>query len=160
MKSAWIYLFIIVGGMLQAFGAPMNGALFASLQNKWLATSVSFIVVTFFFIVMFLIQPTPLPTMRDLAHMPWWAPIGGLVGAVQVYAGLTLVQRRGRRAVHGTYCDRRSHRLRPYPSLRLVSHAGPSDPFGPRGWCRVDGGRHHADCKVLIEKSSPCNLKV
>lgn len=27
--------------------------------------------------------------------MPWWAVIGGLVGAVQVYAGLTLVNRIG-----------------------------------------------------------------
>ncbi|MDT7811437.1 MAG: bacterial/archaeal transporter family-2 protein [Acidobacteriaceae bacterium] len=33
--------------------------------------------------------------LRDLASMPWWAPIGGLVGAVQVYAGLTLVNRVG-----------------------------------------------------------------
>lgn len=95
MKAAWIYPFIIVGGLLQAAGAPMNGALFASLQNKWLATTVSFVIVTFFFAMMFLIQPTPLPTLRDLAHMPWWAPLGGLVGAVQVYAGLTLVQRVG-----------------------------------------------------------------
>jgi len=27
--------------------------------------------------------------------MPWWAVIGGLVGAVQVYAGLTLVNKVG-----------------------------------------------------------------
>ncbi len=27
--------------------------------------------------------------------MPWWAPIGGLVGAVQVYAGLVFVNRVG-----------------------------------------------------------------
>jgi transporter family-2 protein len=27
--------------------------------------------------------------------MPWWALVGGLVGAVQVYAGLTLVHRVG-----------------------------------------------------------------
>jgi transporter family-2 protein len=27
--------------------------------------------------------------------MPWWAPAGGLAGAVQVYAGLTLVQKVG-----------------------------------------------------------------
>jgi transporter family-2 protein len=40
-------------------------------------------------------MPHPLPTMKDLAAMPWWAPIGGLVGAVQVYAGLTLVTRVG-----------------------------------------------------------------
>jgi bacterial/archaeal transporter family-2 protein len=48
MKTAWIYPFIILGGMLQAVGAPMNGQLFGSLQNKWLASAVSFVVVTFF----------------------------------------------------------------------------------------------------------------
>ena len=95
MKAAWIYPFIVVGGMLQAFGAPMNGQLFASLGNKWLATAISFVIVTFFFVAMFLIFPHPLPTQEAIAKMPWWAPIGGLVGAVQVYAGLTLVQRVG-----------------------------------------------------------------
>jgi transporter family-2 protein len=36
-----------------------------------------------------------LPTQKDLAELPWWAVIGGLVGAVQVYAGLTLVNKVG-----------------------------------------------------------------
>jgi transporter family-2 protein len=39
--------------------------------------------------------PNPLPTSEGLAKMPWWAAIGGLVGAVQVYAGLTLVHKVG-----------------------------------------------------------------
>jgi bacterial/archaeal transporter family-2 protein len=95
MKAAWIYPFIILGGALQAVGAPMNGQLFASLHNKWLASAISFVVVLFVFLILFLIFPKPLPSAGDLAAMPWWAPIGGLVGAVQVYAGLTLVQRVG-----------------------------------------------------------------
>jgi bacterial/archaeal transporter family-2 protein len=95
MKAAWIYPFIIVGGMLQAVGAPMNGQLFVSLHNKWLASAISFLLITFFFVAMFLIFPRPLPTVQQVTQMPWWAPIGGLVGAVQVYAGLTLVKRVG-----------------------------------------------------------------
>jgi bacterial/archaeal transporter family-2 protein len=39
--------------------------------------------------------PSPLPGASQLSSMPWWAPLGGLVGAVQVYAGLTLVQKVG-----------------------------------------------------------------
>lgn len=39
--------------------------------------------------------PHPLPTLADLRAMPCWAVFGGLVGAVQVYAGLTLVNRVG-----------------------------------------------------------------
>jgi transporter family-2 protein len=49
----------------------------------------------FFFTGAFFIMPHPLPTASDLTSMPWWAVIGGLVGAVQVYAGLTLVTRVG-----------------------------------------------------------------
>jgi bacterial/archaeal transporter family-2 protein len=67
MKTAWTYPFIILGGMLQAVGAPMNGQLFASLQNKWLASAVSFVVVTFFFVAVFLMFPKPLPTGPSLS---------------------------------------------------------------------------------------------
>lgn len=91
----WTIPFIILGGVLQSAGAAMNGQLHKSLVNPWLASAVSFVVVTFFFIGAFLVIPHPLPTARDLKDMPWWAPIGGLVGAVQVYAGLTMVTKVG-----------------------------------------------------------------
>lgn len=65
------------------------------LSNKWLASTVSFGLISAFFICVFAIFPTPLPTAEGLASMPWWAPLGGLVGAVQVYAGLTLVNKVG-----------------------------------------------------------------
>jgi transporter family-2 protein len=73
----------------------MNGQLNKSIVNPWLASAVSAAPILFFFIVAFLIMPRPLPTSQDLASMPWWAVIGGLVGAVQVYAGLTLVTKVG-----------------------------------------------------------------
>lgn len=44
---------------------------------------------------LFAILPRPLPTIAGIETMPWWAPVGGLVGAVQVYAGLTLVTKVG-----------------------------------------------------------------
>ena len=52
-------------------------------------------MITFFFIGLFFMFPHPLPTVKDLSNMPWWAVIGGLVGAVQVFAGLTLVNKVG-----------------------------------------------------------------
>jgi Bacterial regulatory protein, Fis family/Putative inner membrane exporter, YdcZ len=54
------------------------------------ASAVSFALITAFFGVMFALFPNPLPTQAGIAKTPWWAVIGGLVGAVQVYAGLTL----------------------------------------------------------------------
>jgi bacterial/archaeal transporter family-2 protein len=95
MNPSWIYPFIILGGVLQTCGAAMNAQLFQSLGNKWLATTVSFAVITAFFLCMSAMFPNPLPTAEGLANMPWWAVLGGLVGAVQVYAGLTLVNKVG-----------------------------------------------------------------
>lgn len=95
MNAAWMIPFIIVGGALQTCGAAMNGQLYKYMINPWLASAISFALVTLFFIAAFLIMPHPLPTTKDIAAMPWWAPIGGLVGAVQVYAGLTLVTKVG-----------------------------------------------------------------
>lgn len=95
MNAGWIIPFIILGGALQSCGAAMNGQLGKSLVNPWLASAVSFSLITFFFVAAFLIMPHPLPTTQSLLSLPWWAVIGGLVGAVQVYAGLTQVNKIG-----------------------------------------------------------------
>jgi transporter family-2 protein len=95
MNPTWMIPFIVLGGALQTCGAAMNGQLFKHLVNPWLASAVSFAVITVFFVAAFLIVHRPLPSAEDVASMPWWAVIGGLVGAVQVYAGLTLVNKVG-----------------------------------------------------------------
>jgi bacterial/archaeal transporter family-2 protein len=95
MNAAWIIPFIVLGGALQTCGAAMNGQLNKSLVNPYLASSVSFAVITFFFIALFFAMPHPLPGLADIQALPWWAVFGGLVGAVQVFAGLTLVHRVG-----------------------------------------------------------------
>ncbi len=95
MKIGWIIPFIIVGGALQACGGAMNAQLKNSLVNPYLASAVSFFLIAFFFTGAFFVMPTPLPTVDDLAAMPWWAVLGGLVGAVQVYASLTQIQKVG-----------------------------------------------------------------
>lgn len=95
MNATWMIPFIILGGALQTCGAAMNGQLNKSLVNPYLAAAASFAVITFFFTAVFFAMPYPLPTSADLKAMPWWAVFGGLVGAVQVFAGLTLVNRVG-----------------------------------------------------------------
>jgi bacterial/archaeal transporter family-2 protein len=95
VNPVWMIPFIILGGALQTCGAAMNGQLFKHMVNPWLASAISFALITFFFIAVFLMLPKPLPSAKDVATMPWWAVIGGLVGAVQVFAGLTLVNKVG-----------------------------------------------------------------
>ena len=86
-----IYLFVIVGGVLQAMGSVMNAQLYKSLQNPWLASLTSFSLIVAFFFGAFCILHDPLPTLEDFRRMPWWAPLAGLTGAVAVYAGLAFI---------------------------------------------------------------------
>lgn len=95
MNAGWIIPFIILGGALQSCGAAMNGQLNKYVVNPWIASAISFVMITLFFTGASLVMPHPLPTREQLAALPWWAVIGGLVGAVQVYAGLTLVNKVG-----------------------------------------------------------------
>ena len=95
ISAAWLYPIIVIGGILQAWGPPMNGALRGGLTNPWLASVVSFLPIVFFLAVVWLCLPRPMPTADGIGHMPWWAPLGGLAGAVAVIAGLLFVDKVG-----------------------------------------------------------------
>jgi len=64
------YLFIIVGGLLQACGSAMNAQLYRLLKNPWLASLVSFGLITAFFLFAVAVIPKPLPSIRDIQQMP------------------------------------------------------------------------------------------
>jgi bacterial/archaeal transporter family-2 protein len=93
--AGWLYPIILVCGALQAWGPPMNGALRNALVNPWLASVVSFLPVLFLLGVVFLCLPRPLPTANGITTMPWWAPLGGVIGAFAVIAGLLFVDKVG-----------------------------------------------------------------
>lgn len=95
MSSIWLYPVILIAGALQALGPPMNGQLRQSMVNPWLATTVSFGLTLAFFIIVLATQPRPLPTAQAIASMPWWAPLGGIIGSFAVVTGLFFVDRVG-----------------------------------------------------------------
>jgi bacterial/archaeal transporter family-2 protein len=99
--SFWLYPIILVAGALQAWGPPMNGALRNALTNPWLASIVSFVPVVALLAVLWLCQPRPLPTAEGWANMPWWAPLGGVIGAFAVITGLLFVEKVGAGAFAG-----------------------------------------------------------
>src|SRR5580698_6846776 len=101
ISSAWLYPMILIAGALQAWGPPMNGALRSALANPWLASLISFLPVIAFLICLVLCVPRPLPTLAGISAMPWWAPLGGLVGAFAVIAGLLFVTKVGAGAFAG-----------------------------------------------------------
>jgi transporter family-2 protein len=101
MNSAWLYPLILAAGALQAWGPPMNGALRNALTNPWLASLVSFLPIVALLVVVFACLPRPLPTVEGIGAMPWWAPLGGLIGAFAVVAGLLFVSYVGAGAFAG-----------------------------------------------------------
>ena len=101
ISAAWLYPIILVAGVLQAWGPPMNAALRNALVNPWLASAVSFLPIVALLVVLFLCQPRPLPTAEGVANMPWWAPLGGLIGSFAVIAGLLFVSKVGAGAFAG-----------------------------------------------------------
>jgi bacterial/archaeal transporter family-2 protein len=101
LSAAWLYPIILIGGILQAWGPPMNGALRQSVTNPWLASLISFLPIVAFLACLVLCLPRPMPTVAGISAMPWWAPLGGLVGAFAVVAGLLFVDRVGAGAYAG-----------------------------------------------------------
>ncbi|MBS1060416.1 DMT family transporter [Gluconobacter sp. Dm-44] len=101
MNTFAAFAFIFVAGMLQAVGAVMNGALNKAMVNPWLATAISFLLVLFLALGLFACMPKPLPSTGDITQMPWWAPLGGITGAVAVFAGLLLIQKLGAGPMNG-----------------------------------------------------------
>ncbi|MCP1558347.1 UNVERIFIED_ORG: transporter family-2 protein [Methylobacterium sp. SuP10 SLI 274] len=95
MSAALLYPFIIVAGALQALGNSMNAQLRGHLVNPFLAAAVSFLPIVFVFATLFLVMTTPLPSLDSLAAMPWYAPLGGVAGAVAVFGGLAFVDKVG-----------------------------------------------------------------
>jgi bacterial/archaeal transporter family-2 protein len=90
-STLWLFPLIAAGGALQAMGGPMNNALRVSLVNPWLATLVSFGLIVPIFLVIAAVFVRPLPTVAGIAGMPWWAPLGGIIGALAVVCGLLFI---------------------------------------------------------------------
>ena len=101
INAAYLYPIIIAAGLLQAWGPPMNGALQKSLVNPWLASLISFLPIIALLFCLFICSPKPLPTVEGISTMPWWAPLGGLMGAGAVVAGLMFVNKVGTGAFAG-----------------------------------------------------------
>src|ERR1700678_2091665 len=101
ISAAWLYPIILVAGARQAWGPLMNAVVKTASPNPRLASLVSFLPVIALLGVLWFCLPRPLPTIEGIGAMPWWAPLGGVIGAFAVIAGLLFVGKVGAGAFAG-----------------------------------------------------------
>jgi bacterial/archaeal transporter family-2 protein len=150
VSPALLYPFILAAGALQALGNAMNARLRGGLVNPWLAASVSFAPIVFVFATLFLVRPVPLPTAETLAAMPWWAPLGGLAGAVAVFGGLALIDKVGAGPFNGLLITGNILTSLALDALGLFGLSGSG--FKPMPWL---GGLLMVAGIVLIARARP-----
>lgn len=80
--------------------------------------------------------------------MPWWAPLGGVIGAFAVIAGLLFVDKVGRRLRGPDHHGQHPHVARHRPFWAVWRSAAFAR-SGPRGRRRTDGRRYLRHFKVL-----------
>jgi bacterial/archaeal transporter family-2 protein len=84
----------IAAGGLVATQAPINSRLGRSVGTAQAAT-VSFLVGTVALVALASLWSGGLGSLSGIAHAPWWALIGGLLGAVYVTVALVAVRTLG-----------------------------------------------------------------
>lgn len=79
-------------GMILPLQALINARLGLLTQGSLFASAVSFLVGTVVLIVALIVMRTPMPSSLQLiADVPWWAWLGGVLGALFVLSSTVLV---------------------------------------------------------------------
>ncbi|HWH07608.1 MAG TPA: DMT family transporter [Candidatus Thermoplasmatota archaeon] len=100
MSSAWMLLGLaILCGAAIAVQAGVNATLGRGLASPVHAALVSFAVGTAALALVALARREALPAAGALAAIPWWAWVGGLLGAFFVAVSISLAPRLGAAAL-------------------------------------------------------------
>jgi transporter family-2 protein len=90
-----LVLFALFGGSLLAIQPGVNAQLGAHAGNPVWAAMVSFVVGALSLLSFLTATRSPWPSGAALAQAPWWAWIGGVLGAVYVSAAVIGAPRLG-----------------------------------------------------------------
>lgn len=96
--NVWLFASIALAaivGMVLPLQALLNARLGALTQGALFASFVSFAVGTLALGLVLGLSRTPWPPVRELAALPPWLWLGGLIGALFVFCGTLLVPRLG-----------------------------------------------------------------
>lgn len=98
MLIVYVFMGLLAGAVMPA-QAGINYKLRTFLGDPVLASFVSFLVGTLALAALALAQRTPWPAWQDVARAPWWAWIGGFMGAYVVGSSVVLAPRLGATAM-------------------------------------------------------------
>ncbi|QQL51264.1 DMT family transporter [Mucilaginibacter ginkgonis] len=94
-NSFWLFAIIVLAGIIEACGPPMNASLFKHLQNPWIAGLVCFLPVLVILLIIFLFSGSPLPSFTLLQRIPWWAYLGGIACCIAIVLTFVYVDKVG-----------------------------------------------------------------
>ena len=86
--TTWLALAaIFAGGVAIAVQAPINARLAGSVGDPVAAAAISFLV-GFLVLAVITIVRGAVPSLAELSAAPWWAWVGGALGAIYVWAAV------------------------------------------------------------------------
>ncbi|MBD2166012.1 DMT family transporter [Calothrix membranacea FACHB-236] len=83
------------GGVLIAIGAAANARLRQTLQSSIAAAAINFIIGFTTLALLMILQVLPIPPLEYLLTVPWWAFLGGFLGAAFVTLSTLVVPKLG-----------------------------------------------------------------
>lgn len=124
----------IVAGFGLTIQVGMNSQLRKVLQSANLAALISFTVGTAALILLILLLRTPVPERAAFAAVPWWAWMGGLLGAFYVASSTIVAVELGATTLLGLAL------LGQLTTALVIDHFGWLGlPVNPITWARVAG---------------------
>jgi transporter family-2 protein len=94
MKWFSLVLALSAGAVLP-LQAGINSQLRTYAGSPLIAAFISFLVGTVLLFAMTLVLRLPWPSLSALAQAPWWAWLGGLLGAILVFLAIVLAEQLG-----------------------------------------------------------------
>jgi transporter family-2 protein len=82
-------------GAVLPLQAGINSQLRTYAGSPLIAAFISFLVGTVLLFAMTLVLRLPWPSLSALAQAPWWAWLGGLLGAILVFLAIVLAEQLG-----------------------------------------------------------------
>jgi len=92
----WLSLILAFSaGAVLPLQAGINSQLRTYTGSPLIAAFISFLVGTLLLFAMALVLRLPWPSLPVLAQAPWWAWLGGLLGAILVFLAIVLAEELG-----------------------------------------------------------------